>query len=76
MSENKIITARYHSQGSVVDVMAFSIKIMFSMAGIFGIAAFIAMSSIPLAATRITNRLRLEYLKVVVALIVVAMIER
>jgi ATP-binding cassette subfamily B (MDR/TAP) protein 1 len=51
--------------GSVMDNVSFMLYIMFTMAGIFGVTALFAMSSIPYAAAKITNKLRMAYLQAV-----------
>ena len=51
--------------GSVLDMINETIYIMLALAGIMGVTAFIAMSSIPYAAARIANNVRMEYLRAV-----------
>jgi len=51
--------------GSVSDMLSGTITIMFSLAGVMGFTALVAMWSIPYAATRIANNVRVEYLKAV-----------
>ena len=49
--------------GSILESISSSINLMLILAGVMGVAAFIAMSSIPYAAAGITNNVRIEYMK-------------
>eukprot|EP00584_Thalassiosira_punctigera_P007308 CAMPEP_0172540584 /NCGR_PEP_ID=MMETSP1067-20121228/11567_1 /TAXON_ID=265564 ORGANISM="Thalassiosira punctigera, Strain Tpunct2005C2" /NCGR_SAMPLE_ID=MMETSP1067 /ASSEMBLY_ACC=CAM_ASM_000444 /LENGTH=249 /DNA_ID=CAMNT_0013326473 /DNA_START=178 /DNA_END=923 /DNA_ORIENTATION=+ len=51
--------------GSIVDSTSGTIRVMLILAGVFGAAAFVAMSFLPWGAVRITQRVRNEYVNAV-----------
>ena len=53
------------ASGTVQEALKDTVIIMVWLAAIMGVTAFVAMSSVPYAAARISNNLRMEYLKAV-----------